>query len=249
MTVFENPPLDAFLRQMGEGILFAQLLIRREDTGFQLRHAGDDSAAIGTLRAVAIPELRELAQTTEAGAFRPLKSAPNLRRGWHACAADATELGTALDHLYPGALADWFAARVDRPPLTHYREFTARQTVMYRITTFADDAFAAQITRACCDARFCLKQRLWTIAPLAPDAAADKSLIPCLEPCAILLEFARNAVRWGQQGELPTHIPPQQAQQWFQALHQPAGNVREADFESPQNPRRLALLLQRSGRD
>ena len=36
-------------------------------------------------------------------------------------------------------------------------------------------------------------------AGLAPDATAGKSVIPCLEPCAILMEAARSAVRAEQQ--------------------------------------------------
>ena len=120
---------------------------------------------------------------------------PNLRAGWLCRAASDAELEAALDQLYPGAIADWFAAHQPLPPVTHYRDFTARQSGMYRITTMLADAQAAQVTRVCCDARHCLKRRLWTAPGLAPDAADAKSLIPCLEPCAVMLEFARKAVR------------------------------------------------------
>jgi hypothetical protein len=97
--------------------------------------------------------------------------------------------------LYPGAVADWFATQAAQPPVTSYREFTSRQTGMYRITTHLDDAAVAAVIHACCHKDFCLKRRLWTVEGAAPDAADAKSLIPCLEPCAILLEAARKAAR------------------------------------------------------
>jgi len=199
MVAVGNPALAEFVARIGDELAVAQVLIRRVGRGFELRHIADRGALEGTLREVRSDGLRAVAQLTAAGEFRPLKSAPTLVSGWRAVAAGAKELGAALDQLYPGAVADWFAARA-HPPVTHYREFTARQTGMYRITTILDDAEAAQVIGECCDARCCLKRRLWTVGTLAADGAAAKSLIPCLEPCAALLEAARKAVRLEQQG-------------------------------------------------
>jgi hypothetical protein len=175
-----------------------------------------------------------MAQFTSAGAFRPLKSAPNLRRGWRVAAADETELELALSHLYPGAVADWFAARLDPPPATSYRQFTERQTGMYRITTMLSDSIAGAAIRACCHADFCLKRRLWSVQGLAPDAPEQKSVIPCLEPCAILLEFARKVARLEQEEKGPPMPPPQ-----------PDPNVAESDFDAPGNPRRVRFVLEK----
>ena len=96
----------------------------------------------GGLRLLADGEIRPLAQFSSSGAFRPLKSAPNLPAGWRVAARDERALGAALHHLYPGAVADWFAAQTAPPPVTSYRQFTSRQTGMYRITTQLDDATA-----------------------------------------------------------------------------------------------------------
>ena len=105
----------------------------------------------------------------------------------------------ALNQLYPGAIADWYAAQTQPVPVTNYREFTERQTGMYRIATLLDDQQAAAVIRAGCHRRCCLKRRHWLVAGLEPDPAAEKSLIPCLEPCAVLLELARQAVRLEQE--------------------------------------------------
>ena len=176
----------------------AQALVSRIGSGFELRHLSDRSVPANTLRTVPVTQLRELARMTESGVFRPLKSAPSLRTGWRAIAHSEEELGVALNHLYPGALADWYAARTPQAPVTNYREFTKRQSGMYRITQLLTDQQAAAVIQACCDAHHCLKRRLWTVAGLHSDASHSKSIIPCLEPCAILLESARSAVRADQ---------------------------------------------------
>lgn len=189
-----NPAWESFSRNLGEGLVFGEVSIRREGTGYELRHHGDESSA--ALRAVEVDELRELAQRTETGQFRPLKGAPNLKRGWRCYARNEEDLERALNYLYPGAVTDWFASRCENAPITNYRAFTARQTGMYRITTKLNDEEAGQMIRECCHETMCVKARLWTVAGLAPEGG--KSVIPCLEPCAVLLEFARTTARTAQ---------------------------------------------------
>jgi 4Fe-4S iron-sulfur cluster binding domain/DR2241 stabilising domain len=226
-----NPDLRAFLAAFDAEIVFGQVLIRRAGTGFELRHQSDRDAAPESLAPLAGTELRTWAQTAEGGAFRPLKSAPNLRPGWRAVAADGTALGLLLHYVYPGAVADWFAAQSPQPPITSYREFTARQTGMYRITTMLSDPIAGAAIRACCHADFCLKRRLWTVAGLDPDPLGQKSLIPCLEPCAIMLEFARKVARLEQNVAPLSEVP--------------VADVQESNFDAPNNPRRVRFSLEK----
>jgi hypothetical protein len=192
-----NPALSAFVAGFETETSFGQAWIRRMERGFELRHVADRECDPAALRLLGENDIRPLAQFTAPGAFRPLKSAPNLQRGWRAAPRDEEALGAALNQLYPGAVADWFAAQAPRPPVTSYREFTGRQTGMYRITTRLDDAAAGAVIRACCQKDFCLKRRLWTVDGLPPDPPAAKSALPCLEPCAILLESARKTARVG----------------------------------------------------
>lgn len=238
VTGIRNPALEAFVAEIQPELVLAQVLILRSGPGFSLRHASDRAHAAETLRHLSIPELRGLAQTTEDGAFRPLKSAPNLQRGWTAKLNNADDLGLALGYLYPGAIADRYAVRHGPAPATDYRPFTNRQTGMYRVTQLASDSQAAEVIRACCHVRFCLKQRLWTAAGLHPDQPEQKSLVPCLEPCAILLEFARSAIRIAQADKTQSESSSEDAR--ILADGQDA-QVREADFSNPRNPRRLQL--------
>lgn len=249
MTAVANPAWEKFVAQLGSELLVAQVLIRRLAAGFELCHETDRATAPEKLRQMNVSELRALAQTTVTGAFRPLKSAPNLPSGWRATAANDAALQLALDQLYPGAVADWFAATTQPSAVTHYRELTERQTGMYRITTMLTDAQAGAVIRACCDTAFCLKRRLWTVAGLQPDAVNAKSVIPCLEPCAILLEFARKAVRIEQEEKASLTMAPSELESAIgaleAALQHPEAADREADFNSSTNPRRLRLLLEK----
>lgn len=249
MTETASPALASFLARMREECVVAQVLIRRVGNGFELRHRNDGGLSSEEMRLLRIDELRELAQTTETGAYRPLKSAPTLRRGWRVVAARDHELEAALNHLYPGALADGYAAAGANPPITHYREFTARQTGMYRVTAMLDDAQAGAVTKACCDSRFCLKQRLWTVAGLGTDSAESSSVIPCLEPCAVFLEFARKAARIEQEDKVTMSLGASELETLVAALENTTVSttaaLREADFGEAANGRRAQLLLEK----
>ena len=247
MTAWPNPALEKFVASFGDELVFAQVLIQRQGHAYALRHVGDRKTPETELRVVAVSNLREVAQTTADGAFRPLKSAPNLRAGWRTPVSNDAELGNALNHLYPGAVADWFAVQAGSPPVTHYREFTGRQTGMYRSTTLLNDEQASQMTRACCHVRFCLKRRLWTVPGLAADAASEKSMIPCLEPCAVLLEFARKVLRIEQEHAIPIAGAPAELETIAleSLLERPSVELREADFGAARNPRRVQWLLEK----
>jgi hypothetical protein len=244
-----NPALKRFVAEMGEELVLAQVVIRRAGTGFECVHVNDRAAISGSLKTIAVAEALSLPQFTAGGAFRPLKSSPNLKSGWLVIAKNESELEYVLNYIYPHAIADWFVVAEGNPPITNYREFTGRQTGMYRITTMLDDTQAAQVIRACCDKRFCLKQRLWTVEGLAADGRDEKSLIPCLEPCAVLLEFARKGMRMEQEEKISLTISESDAASLEAALRialeNPRSDIREADFNAAANPRRLQLAVEK----
>ncbi|MBI3414626.1 MAG: hypothetical protein HY043_04780 [Verrucomicrobia bacterium] len=249
MRAFENPALKNFAASFASDLVFAQVFISRRGSGYELRHVADCGLEDAQLQILPLTDLRLLAQSTEAGAFRPLKSAPNLRRGWRVSIASDAELQSALDQLYPGAIADWHAAQSPVPPVTNFREFTNRQTGMYRIAQMLTDAQAAQVITAACHKNFCLKQRLWTVANLPADSRDEKSLLPCLEPCALLLEFARKAMRIEQEEQLTFPLAPAELNTLVAALEHIAEHasteVREGDFNAAANARRAQLVLEK----
>lgn len=248
MAAIKNPALEEFVGFLHEELSVGQALVRRMHPGYELRHAEDRTAGDTELRTITLQDVRQLSQFTNTNSFRPLKSAPTLRTGWRLHVVNDGDLEVALNHLYPNAIADWYAVRTGKPPVTNYREFTNRQTGMYRITTMLTDAQATQVIQACCGRKFCLKRRLWTVRGLAPDSLAEKTLIPCLEPCAILLEFARKAMRIEQQKKMNIELAGdevQTIQAALERLSQETASQREADFGSPSNARRIQLLQQK----
>jgi sirohydrochlorin cobaltochelatase len=234
---FRNPAFAAFLAELKAERIFAQVLLRRFENGFELRHVCDGDHDDENLRPISEIDFRKVVDFTNDGAFRPLKSAPNLQTGWRFLTRDESQLERALNTIYPGAIADWFAVKSAKTAPTNYREFTNRQTGMYRITAMLSDAQAATMIRACCHQKFCLKQRLWTVAGLEADSPVEKSLIPCLEPCAILLEFARKAMRLEQGVERNVATSENEPGE--------IKKIREADFDEPNNPRRIQLKIEK----
>jgi hypothetical protein len=186
--------LKYFINARWEEVIIAQVVVKRTPGGFELRHIDDARAEVGSLKAIRPADARAIANFNSAREYRPLKFTPDLPRGWLVRANSPEELEEALNHFYPNALADRFALSKTPTPITGYREFTARQTGMYRITTFLSDADLARVIENLC-AKKCLKQRLWSSGEISTDPPEKKSAIPCLEPCAILLEAARKEVR------------------------------------------------------
>jgi sirohydrochlorin cobaltochelatase len=83
-----------------------QIEIRADGNRFELRHQADAAAA--ELEIFERPEdARQLALYDEAGAYRPLKTSPNLRRGWRLRLRTIAELHRALDYFYPAMLGVW----------------------------------------------------------------------------------------------------------------------------------------------
>ena len=115
-----------------EGRVFGQVVVRRvPPLGYSLHHA-DDAREDG-LRVSEDPRAaREIARLTEGGEYRPLKSAPNLRRGWELRVVDAPALVTAMNYLYPAGVVHWYLHREGRLQLTSFRENAARQSGIYK---------------------------------------------------------------------------------------------------------------------
>jgi hypothetical protein len=249
MKPFLNPALAAFIGSLGDGVDFGPVRVARPAEGFALRHVADLDRADATLRPVAVDQLRALANLSAEGAFRPNKAAPNLVRGWSCTPRGPEELELALDALVPGGLADWHALLTPPTPVCHYREFAERQTGMYRHTAALSDPEAAEVLRACCDARFCTRRRLWSVGDAGPEEPAGKSVVPCLEPCALLLDLARRAERMGREERATLRLGPGDLATLAAALEVAAAHadpdIREGDTGHPANPRRLRLLREK----
>ena len=156
----------------------------------------------------------QLARFDDAGNYRPLKTAPNLRHGWRLVLPDRSALSIALDLFYPARLAAFLAWETGELVTTPLRETLERQTGMYRPAAKISDAEANTLVGNFCRSDGgCLRTILWkrdregTLAStLLPPEKFDPShdqtgfgrpMIPllCQEACNLLVAEARKMVK------------------------------------------------------
>jgi sirohydrochlorin cobaltochelatase len=200
--------LAAGLRHIG------QIFIEGRDDGtFALTHR-EDASQNDLVPYAQADDAAQLARFDDAGNYRPLKTAPNLRRGWRLVLPDRSALGIALDLFYPGRLAAFLAWEAETLVPTTLRETLQRQTGMYRSTAKISDAEANTLVGNFCRSDGgCLRAILWKrdregtcSSTLLPSEKFDPShdqtglgrpIIPllCQEACNLLVAEARKIVK------------------------------------------------------
>jgi len=209
-----NPIERALGSIPGDQSRFGQLLIcRTRSGGFVVCHCDDEHAA--SLKVFRSAEgAIEIARYDETGKYRPLKTAPNLLRGWQLEVADLGELRRALDYLYPGRLALFVAWTKKQLTTTPLRDTLDRQSGMYRIAAkISDEQLNDVVAQTCRSDGGCLRTILWKrdkaeaipstkLPPNKFDPAYDQTgraetafPLLCQEACAILLNECRKAVK------------------------------------------------------
>ncbi len=202
-----------------DGLLLGQIAATPLPAGgYELRHRDDANQPGAELIAYHDPEdAAALALHDDAGVYRPLKTAPNLRRGWRLTVADVGALRLALDLFYPARLGAWRAFQAGRLVTTPLRETLGRQTGMYRVTArLTDEQADALVGRFCRSDGGCLRTILWrrdaagTVAserlaagkfdPACDQATREKGgdgFVPllCQEACNLLVAEARAVVK------------------------------------------------------
>ena len=229
------------------GRIFGQVLVRpMPPAGYSLRHKDDADAQSLNLYEHPRPA-REIAKLTEAGDYRPLKSSPNLRRGWELRAGDAKELAIAMNYLYPAGVAHWYLYREGRLQTTDFRENAARQSGIYKRIQRLSDEGVQNAARACCEDAVCLKKTLWNLdeeTPLGMERGEGE--IPCPEPCSVFISFARRVrlfEREEQRDRDAAGLTPSERGDLLALVEAAASGevrfAREAEFEKPLNERRM----------
>lgn len=212
------PPVERVLAEWlaagGRGI--GQIRIVANEHGLVLHHREDDGRE--DLAVYQSPnDAIELGRFDDAGKYRPLKTAPNLRHGWRLELPDLPAVHAALDFFYPGRLAAlerWEASRLEPTPL---RATLGRQTGMYRVAAKISDGEIDTLVNRVCRSRGgepgCLRTILWPrdeskarpsfrlpldkfIAP-GDQTGRGENVLPllCQEACNILVAEARKVVK------------------------------------------------------
>jgi sirohydrochlorin cobaltochelatase len=138
-----------------------QILVQESGDNFVLSHRDDDTRNPSeTFRNA--EDAIEIAKYNDAGNYRPLKTAPNLRRGWRMELGTQQELQRALDHFYPGRVAIFVAWQRGQLRTTPLRETLDRQSGMYRIAAKISDGQIDDLVANFCQSNGgCLRTILW----------------------------------------------------------------------------------------
>ncbi len=197
-----------------------QILIRPSSDGFVLTHY-DDELLEGLQTFRDEEDAIEIAKYDDAGHYRPLKTAPNMRHGWRLDLATAAELRCALDYFYPGRLAVFAAWKSGNLQTTSLRDTLERQSGMYRVAARISDAQIDDVVADFCrsDGR-CLRTILWKrdrsgviastklpkdkfdpagdqVSALNPQGSTPAATVPllCQEACNLLVAECRKIVK------------------------------------------------------
>jgi DR2241 stabilising domain/4Fe-4S iron-sulfur cluster binding domain len=139
-----------------------QILVeKREGDGFVLSH--HDDASLDQLQKYRDAEdAIEIAKYDDNGNYRPLKTAPNLRRGWRLELVTLEELRRALDYFYPGRLAVFAAWKGGNLKTTPLRETLNRQSGMYRVAAKISEPQVNDVVADFCRSDSgCVRTILW----------------------------------------------------------------------------------------
>lgn len=202
----------ALLRWLAEGRdALGQVRVTSLEAGYELRHVEDTGVA--ELTEHHLPEdARSIARVNEAGAFRPIKTAPDLRRGWRLVLRNVEEVRLALEFFYPACLGMALAWEQGRLEPRSLRGLLGRQTGMYRFANGITDAQAGEIIGRCCETTSkCMRRILFPLdaAQTLPQETAGAKLgdeagqvagmkaIPllCMEACNHIVSAARKVAR------------------------------------------------------
>ncbi|MBV9618140.1 MAG: hypothetical protein JO201_02925 [Verrucomicrobia bacterium] len=204
----------ALAAALNDGNSLGQVRIQRTNDGcFVLCHRDDQAGGILETHH-RCEDAIWIARHDDAGNYRPLKTAPNLRHGWRLEVADITELQRALDYFYPGRMAILTARAQNRLATTALRETLNRQSGMYRVAAkITDEQIDSVVGNLCRSNGGCLRTILWKrdnsgtvpsirLPPEKFDPENDQTgstgrSIPllCQEACSLLVNECRKAVR------------------------------------------------------
>ena len=159
-------PMRDLIEKVFDGLAtpfhFGQILVtKREGVGFVLLHRDDESLdRLHTYREA--EDAVEIAKYDDAGNYRSLKTAPNLRQGWRLELATLEELRRALNYFYPSRLAVFTVWKRGHLKTTALRETLDRQSGMYRVgAKISDPQINDLVADFCRSDTGCLRTILW----------------------------------------------------------------------------------------
>jgi len=193
--------------------VIGQVSIQVRGSGYVLRHVDDaDLAEENLTRYRQAGDAREIARNDAEGEFRPIKTAPTLKRGWLLELSALEALHLALEFLYPAAIGMALAQEKGTLKPVAIRDLLGRQTGMYRFANGITDAQASEIIGKCCETGTkCLRRIVYPLdatqqlsGPASGKLGDDAGHLPgytnaipllCMEACNHIVSAARKVSR------------------------------------------------------
>jgi len=221
---------------------------------YHVRHVDDADRDPGDLERHEDPfDAEEIATYDEDGRYRPLSTAPTLRRGWRFADLDPAALVEAIEAFYPATIPNWHREREGDLDVTNWRETVDRQTGIYGVVKTWDRGDGHEhvnwVAEACCVDSQCLKRREWQYDESTDlDVDGGDGAFPCREPCSLVIAAARQWTKL--EGEEPrtyeVELTPSEAEQLAEIVDAVAegrtGEIREADVYEGANRYRARFL-------
>ncbi len=192
------------VRGAGE-IKLNDLLLRAEGSTFSACHYANRDTPIDQLEVLKqVEDAHKLGCYTEAGEYRPLRSAPTLRRGWILRGLSEAEFCFFVDLIYPAAIAHCAMVKQGTLRVCSFEEVAARQSGLYTvIRKLKEDQVRSLAGKICGEGR-CWKQPLWSVhmgemKPVIQKVDTQGSWsIPCPEPCSYWISIAQQRCEMGE---------------------------------------------------
>jgi sirohydrochlorin cobaltochelatase len=208
----KSPELMLETEFVNDSLVVGEVTIRQLDDGdFELRHR---FSGVSPTANFAEYQALEIAKFDDAGQYRPLRTAPNLRHGWKIVVPNLSAAIEVIDAIYPGRLTAWRAWKAGRLNTTSLRATLNRQSGMYRVTAKISDEQVNDLVGSFCRSDTgCLRTILWRrdetgalpsskLPPKKFDPAIDQTgrgerCLPllCQEACNLLVAACRDAVK------------------------------------------------------
>ncbi len=196
-----------------------QLTIVRDGAGAVVHGPG---SVAGTTLPPDSDAIRSFVSQDATGRYRPLAGARSLPSDWQVVCDAESELTAVVDVIYPLAPSHIEQWRGGTLRLVSLDVVLARQTARYAVSNDLTPAGRAAAVESLCSR--CVKQPVWLHPSAPPPVDAPLQVIPCPEPCSVLVSLCREAALWEKNMPPATEV---ESAAPFADFETPGNEVRE----------------------
>jgi sirohydrochlorin cobaltochelatase len=170
--------------------------------------------------------IRRYVRLDEAGRYRPLSGASNLRPGWWVPLRDGLTAADVIEAVYPLATVHFRQYAEGTLRVVPLDEVLERQSGRYESARQLSPHGRQVVRDVLCGQ--CVRTPVWPLTsnpqPPTSHLQPPTSHLPCPEPCSVFVALAREAAAWEREGTPPGPVDPAVP---FAAFEEPGNEIRE----------------------